>query len=53
MWRSFTELFNLMPVSAIIDDKILCMHGGLSPDLQTYNQIYNIAKPQEVPDNGI
>lgn len=52
MWRAFTDLFNLMPVAALIDDKILCMHGGLSPDLTNYNQIYNIAKPQEVPDNG-
>ena len=41
-----------MPVAALIDDKILCMHGGLSPELIGYNQINDITKPQEVPDNG-
>jgi len=52
MWKLFTDLFNTMPVAALIDDKILCMHGGLSPDLAGYNQINDIIKPQEVPDNG-
>jgi serine/threonine-protein phosphatase PP1 catalytic subunit len=28
-----------MPVAALIEDKILCMHGGLSPDLTSVNQI--------------
>lgn len=52
MWKLFTDLFNNMPVASLIDDKILCMHGGLSPELISYNQINDISKPQEVPDNG-
>lgn len=31
LWKSFIDCFNCMPVAAIIEDKILCMHGGLSP----------------------
>ena len=34
LWQQFTKLFNIMPISAIIDDKIMCMHGGLSPELK-------------------
>ena len=34
LWRSFTDLFNWLPCAALIDDKILCMHGGLSPSLK-------------------
>jgi len=30
----FINLFNHLPVSAVVDDRILCMHGGLSPDLK-------------------
>ena len=29
----FYECFNYLPVAALIDEKILCMHGGLSPEL--------------------
>jgi serine/threonine-protein phosphatase PP1 catalytic subunit len=37
LWRNFTELFNFLPVAALIDEKILCMHGGLSPDLRNFH----------------
>ena len=33
IWKQFTICFNWLPVSAVVSDKILCMHGGLSPDL--------------------
>lgn len=34
LWKIFTDAFNCLPVSALIDEKILCMHGGLSPELK-------------------
>ena len=42
-----------MPVCALIEEKILCMHGGLSPDLITPTQILNIVRPTDVPDAGL
>ena len=33
LWKFFSDVFNTMPVCALIDEKILCMHGGLSPQL--------------------
>mmetsp|Transcript_116244 Transcript_116244/g.161361 ORF Transcript_116244/g.161361 Transcript_116244/m.161361 type:complete len:136 (+) Transcript_116244:155-562(+) len=33
IWKKFIDVFNCLPITALIDDKILCMHGGLSPDL--------------------
>ena len=52
LWRSFTDLFNWLPVAAIIDDKILCMHGGLSPNLKHPNEIENLHRPSDIPDSG-
>ena len=53
LWRNFTELFNFLPVAALIDEKILCMHGGLSPDLRNLNSISEITRPTDIPDSGL
>jgi serine/threonine-protein phosphatase PP1 catalytic subunit len=53
LWRNFTELFNYLPVAALIDEKILCMHGGLSPDLRNINSISEISRPTDIPDSGL
>uniref|UniRef100_A0A7S3FTV2 Serine/threonine-protein phosphatase n=1 Tax=Strombidium rassoulzadegani TaxID=1082188 RepID=A0A7S3FTV2_9SPIT len=53
LWRDFCSMFNFLPISAIIDERILCMHGGLSPELQNLAQINAIQRPQDVPDEGL
>lgn len=42
-----------MPVAAVVEDKILCMHGGISPELQRLGQILDIPRPIDVPDEGL
>ena len=42
-----------MPICAIIDEKIFCTHGGLSPDLHSLEQIRRFPRPTEVPDQGV
>ncbi len=41
-----------MPVVATIDDKILCMHGGLSPELISLDQLSKVIRPTDVPEQG-
>ena len=53
IWKTFTDCFNCLPVAAIIDEKIFCMHGGLSPDLNSMEQIRRIMRPTDVPDTGL
>ena len=53
LWRDFCSMFNYLPISAVIDERILCMHGGLSPDLIHLSQINDIQKPQDPPDTGL
>lgn len=53
MWKTFTGCFNCLPVAAVLDEKIFCCHGGLSPALQSMEQIRKIERPTDVPDQGL
>lgn len=53
IWRRFLDLFNILPVAAIIDSNIFCVHGGISPDLQSMDQIRQLPRPSEVPKEGL
>ncbi|CAK65363.1 unnamed protein product (macronuclear) [Paramecium tetraurelia] len=53
LWKTFTDCFNCLPVAALVDEKILCMHGGLSPELSNLEQIRRIMRPTDVPDTGL
>ncbi|XP_046555159.1 serine/threonine-protein phosphatase 6 catalytic subunit [Haliotis rubra] len=51
-WRYCCRVFDLLTISAIIDECILCVHGGLSPDIKTIDQIRTIERNQEIPHKG-
>lgn len=53
LWKTFTDCFNCLPVAALIDEKIFCMHGGLSPELKSFEQIRRFLRPTDVPDTGL
>ena len=52
-FKKITNLFNMMPISALINENILCMHGGLSKDLQDIEQINKILRPTDIPNEGL
>ena len=52
VWKMFTELFNYLPISAIVNNKIFCLHGGLSPDIETIDEIRKIDRRRDVPSSG-
>ena len=53
LWRLFIDLFNWLPVAAVVDEKIFCVHGGLSPELEHLDQVREIQRPTDVPDEGL
>lgn len=45
LWEQFNIVFNYLPIAAIIDDHIFCVHGGISPHLKNINQISSLERP--------
>ncbi|PVV02873.1 hypothetical protein BB560_002657 [Smittium megazygosporum] len=52
VWRNCCSIFDLLSLAAIIDDRIFCVHGGLSPYITHVDQIRTIDRNQEVPHEG-
>ena len=42
-----------MPLVALVDEKIMCMHGGISKHMSNFEQIKVLPKPFDVPDEGL
>ncbi|EAY08055.1 hypothetical protein TVAG_463350 [Trichomonas vaginalis G3] len=47
IWNSFQEVFKFMPLAANISDKIFCVHGGISPLLNSIDDMMRIKRPIE------
>ncbi|XP_032698625.1 serine/threonine-protein phosphatase PP1-gamma catalytic subunit A-like [Lontra canadensis] len=53
LWETFTDCFNCLLIAAIVDKKIFYCHGGLSPDLQSMEQIQGIIQSTNISDQGL
>lgn len=59
IWKYFTDLFDFLPLTALVENKvasnlikIFCLHGGLSPSIDTLDNIRKLDRFQEVPHEG-
>ncbi|THH31704.1 hypothetical protein EUX98_g2454 [Antrodiella citrinella] len=52
VWKACCSVFDYLNLAAIIDGEILCVHGGLSPDIRTLDQIRVLSRAQEIPHEG-
>ena len=39
VWKYCTDLFDFLPLGALIESQMLCIHGGLSPEIETMEDI--------------
>ncbi|KAJ1423305.1 Serine/threonine-specific protein phosphatase/bi [Sesbania bispinosa] len=52
VWKIFTDLFDFFPLTALVESEIFCLHGGLSPSIETLDNIRSFDRVQEVPHEG-
>jgi|EP01047_Picozoa_sp_COSAG01_P057204 diadenosine tetraphosphatase ApaH/serine/threonine PP2A family protein phosphatase len=46
------QVFDVITLSCVVEDHVFCVHGGLSPSLDTFSDIRSINRQQEVPHDG-
>jgi serine/threonine-protein phosphatase 6 catalytic subunit len=52
LWRDLTDSFDFLPLAAVVGGEIFCVHGGLSPDISHIDQIRQIDRVAELPNEG-
>ncbi|KAI0948979.1 hypothetical protein AcW1_008703 [Taiwanofungus camphoratus] len=52
VWTYFTDMFDFLTLSVVIDDQIFCVHGGLSPSIHSIDQIKVVDRFREIPHEG-
>ena len=52
VWKWFTDLFDYLPLTAIVDTKFFCLHGGLSPNIESLDHVKMLDRFHEVPNDG-
>jgi len=53
VWQYFVDLFDYLPIAAVIDNSIFCVHSGLSQHAETLDQLRCVSRCQEIPLKGI
>ena len=52
-WRRFNALFEWLPLAAVIEDKVCCMHGGIGRSIETIEQIDQLERPCSMESGGL
>lgn len=52
VWHYFTDMFDFLTLSVVINNDIFCVHGGLSPSIHSIDQIKIIDRFREIPHEG-
>jgi len=52
IWRLCCDVFDCLPLCAVVDNTLYCVHGGLSPELKTIDDMRQLSRIREVPHEG-
>lgn len=53
IYKRFCRCFAFLPIAAVVNDKILCVHGGISRDVESLDDIERIQRPIRNPSNDL
>ncbi|OQS53468.1 serine/threonine protein phosphatase PP2A [Ecytonucleospora hepatopenaei] len=53
VWKEFATVFDVLPLSAVVNNDMFACHGGLSPNFSTLDELRKIDRKVEVPHTGV
>lgn len=53
VYESCCQSFNTLPLAAVMNGQYFCVHGGISPELQTVEDVNRINRFREIPSRGL
>ena len=52
VWSHLTDIFDFLPLTAVVAGSVFCLHGGLSPSVSSLDHIRALDRLQEAPHEG-
>jgi len=52
VYRHCTDVFDVLPIGAMVNGRVFCVHGGLSPDVGAIDHLRMVERKQEIPHMG-
>lgn len=52
LYLKLLEVFKALPLAAVLNQSIFCVHGGLSPDIEIIDDISSLNRVREIPSRG-
>lgn len=52
LYHSCMDAFDALPMCGLVNARFLCMHGGLSPDIESISDIDALDRFDEIPKSG-
>jgi len=53
VYQTVMDVFDAMPLAAVVSKKYLAVHGGISPDLKKLDSLESINRFTEPPTDGL
>jgi diadenosine tetraphosphatase ApaH/serine/threonine PP2A family protein phosphatase len=50
IWKAVNQVFDMLPLAAVIEKRILCVHGGIGPSFTSIEQLFHLQKPIELEE---
>jgi serine/threonine-protein phosphatase PP1 catalytic subunit len=53
IWKEINKSFQMLPICGLLNEKIFCVHGGISPKINNLKEINCINRNCTIPNDGI